>query len=87
MTTTANWAFWLGFLGAHRFYTGYKVIGFIQLFTFGGFLIWYLIDNFSIALNKYKDAQGNPLVGYNRNVAIIYSIFIIMGFIRGFMGR
>ena len=78
MVTAAHWAFWLGMFGAHRFYTGYKLIGFIQLFTFGGLGIWYFIDNFSIILNKYKDADGNPLINYNKKVAIIYSVFLIL---------
>ena len=36
--------FFLGSLGIHRFYLGYTIIGVIQLLTFGGFLIWVIVD-------------------------------------------
>jgi TM2 domain len=55
-------SFFLGFLGAHRFYTGHMLIGFLQLLTFGGCGIWSTIDFFQIATNKYKDGKGNPLI-------------------------
>ncbi|HEX6108521.1 MAG TPA: TM2 domain-containing protein, partial [Ktedonobacteraceae bacterium] len=42
--TTLLLCIFLGFLGVHRFYTGHIVIGLIQLFTFGGCGIWWLID-------------------------------------------
>ena len=34
----------LGFLGIHRFYLGYTLIGIIQFLTGGGFLIWMIVD-------------------------------------------
>jgi hypothetical protein len=34
----------LGFLGIHRFYLGYRLIGIIQFLTGGGFLIWMIVD-------------------------------------------
>ncbi|HIF61703.1 MAG TPA: TM2 domain-containing protein, partial [Candidatus Pelagibacter sp.] len=34
----------LGFLGIHRFYLGYTLIGIIQFLTGGGLMIWVLID-------------------------------------------
>ncbi len=83
MTTTAHLAYWLGFLGIHRFYTGYKLIGVIQLLTLGGCLIWYFIDNFSIVLNKYKDADGNQLTDFNKKVANVYLVLLIMGIVSG----
>ena len=56
-----------GFLGAHRFYTGYFFIGLFQLLTCGGFLIWFLIDMIQLFRNKYEDSKGNPLMNYNEN--------------------
>lgn len=53
--------FFLGCLGAHRFYAGYKLLGVVQLITFGGLGIWALIDLIMIALGKFRDAQGRPL--------------------------
>jgi len=43
-TTALLLCIFLGFLGAHRFYMGYTLIGVIQLLTLGGLGIWSLID-------------------------------------------
>lgn len=51
----------LGWLGAHRFYTGHIVYGIIQFLTFGGFLVWWLIDLFMLATDRYRDSRGMRL--------------------------
>jgi TM2 domain-containing membrane protein YozV len=51
-------AFFLGILGIHRFYLGYTLIGLIQLFTFGGFFIWFLIDLVRIIINDLRPIDG-----------------------------
>lgn len=51
----------LGFIGAHRFYTGSTGIGLIQLFTVGGCGIWWLIDFIMILTNNYRDSNGRTL--------------------------
>jgi TM2 domain-containing membrane protein YozV len=51
----------LGYLGAHRFYTGKTGTGVAMLLTFGGCGIWSLIDLIMIVMDKYTDADGNPL--------------------------
>ena len=77
-------SFFLGFLGIHRFYTGYIVIGIVQLLTLGGCGIWSLIDYIMLVSNKFKDSQDQPLADYNKNLAIaslvvfIISIWIII---------
>ena len=43
-TTAILLCFFLGFLGIHRFYMGYTLIGIIQFLTGGGFLIWAIVD-------------------------------------------
>ena len=43
-TTAILLCFFLGFLGIHRFYLGYTLIGIIQFLTGGGFLIWVFVD-------------------------------------------
>ena len=48
----------LGYLGAHRFYTGHIVIGVVQLLTFGGCGIWWLIDLIMLLTGAFKDADG-----------------------------
>ena len=53
--------FFLGGLGIHRFYLGYTLIGFIQLLTFGGFLIWVIIDFIRLIIDLLRDSEGNEL--------------------------
>jgi hypothetical protein len=43
-TTTLLLWFFLGGLGMHRFYMGDIGIGILQLLTFGGLGLWWLID-------------------------------------------
>lgn len=75
--------FFFGCLGVHRFYTGYVVIGIVQLLTAGGCGLWTLVDLISLALNKYQDAEGNDLGDYNAGCGLITLIFIVAGFIIG----
>lgn len=51
----------LGGWGVHRFYSGNIPIGVLQLFTFGGFGVWVLIDIIMILTDNFKDGQGRPL--------------------------
>jgi len=60
--TTLLLCIFLGILGVHRFYTGHIVIGLIQLFTFGGCGIWWLIDLVMIATGSFTDSNGLPLL-------------------------
>ena len=54
--------FFLGGLGIHRFYLGYTLIGVIQLLTFGGFLIWAIVDFIRLIKCSLNDSEGNGLV-------------------------
>ncbi|MCH2283738.1 MAG: TM2 domain-containing protein [SAR324 cluster bacterium] len=45
----------------HRFYLGYTLIGVIQLLTFGGFLIWAIVDIIRLIIGSLKDSEGNDL--------------------------
>ena len=53
--------FFLGSLGIHRFYLGYTIIGVIQLLTFGGFLIWVIVDLIRLIIGSLKDSEDNGL--------------------------
>ena len=71
--TTFLLCLFLGFFGAHRFYQGKYVTGFLMLFTLGFFGIWMLIDLIRIGIplqkklyleskSKQKDAnKANPV--------------------------
>jgi hypothetical protein len=62
-TTALLLCFFLGFFGAHRFYTGSIGIGLVQFFT-GAFCgIWWLIDFILIITGAYRDSRGNKLSG------------------------
>ena len=47
-----------GIFGGHRFYTGNIKSGLIQLFTLGGFYVWWLIDFFTILSGNFKNSEG-----------------------------
>ena len=51
----------LGSLGIHRFYLGYTLIGVIQLLTFGGVLIWAIVDFIRLNIGSLKDSEGKDL--------------------------
>ena len=75
----------LGMFGIHRFYTGYKRLGFAQLCTLGGLGIWWLIDLVSLCFNTYKDKYGIELDDYNKFLApLVLSGIAIIGFILAF---
>ena len=51
--------FFLGGLGAHRFFVGKIGTGIVMLITLGGFGIWSLIDLIVIIAGNFKDSEGN----------------------------
>ena len=48
----------VGGIGVDRFYLGYIGLGFLKLFTLGGFGIWYVIDIVMIATKSLQPANG-----------------------------
>jgi len=51
----------LGGLGVHRFYVGKIGTGIVWLLTGGVFGIGWIVDIIMIAVDKFKDKQGNLL--------------------------
>lgn len=80
------WIF--GFLGAHRFYFGRPVTGTIWFFTFGLFLIGWIVDLFLIpGMDKEADLRfrAGPI---NYSVAWILMTFLgLFGIHRMYMGK
>lgn len=78
------WA--LGGFGAHRFYTGKQTSAWVMaVLTITGILapvsaVWALIDGFTIALGKFKAADGGeleeriPWLGYTYIAVMILAI-------------
>ena len=54
--------FFLGLLGAHRFYVGKNGTGALMLLTVGGLGIWTIIDFIMIAVGSFKDKEGRHLM-------------------------
>lgn len=50
--------FFLGGLGAHRFYAGKMGTGILMLVTCGGLGVWTLIDLVMIIIKKFTDSEG-----------------------------
>jgi TM2 domain-containing membrane protein YozV len=80
---------WLfGFTGSHRFYYGKPISGTLYFFTFGLFLIGWIVDFFLIpSMDRQADLRfraGN----YSYNVAWILLTFLgVFGIHRFYMGK
>jgi TM2 domain-containing membrane protein YozV len=57
--TTLLLCIFLGGLGIHRFYVGKIGTGIVWLLTGGLFGIGWIVDIVMIAVDKFKDKQGN----------------------------
>ena len=56
----------LGGLGIHRFYVGKVGTGILTIVTVFGFIgIWPLIDLIMIAIGKFTDKSGQPVLAWD----------------------
>ena len=53
--------FFIGIIGAHRFYVGKIGTGVLMVFTLGGLGIWTFIDLILIIVGKFKNKDGATL--------------------------
>jgi TM2 domain-containing membrane protein YozV len=53
--------FFIGVIGAHRFYVGKIGTGILMVFTLGGLGIWTFIDLILIIVGKFKNKDGEVL--------------------------
>jgi TM2 domain-containing membrane protein YozV len=53
--------FFLGVFGAHRFYAGKIGTGILELVTFGGLGIWWLVDMILIITGSFRDSDGQKI--------------------------
>lgn len=53
--------FFLGILGAHRFYVGKIGTAILQILTLGGLGIWAFIDWIMIMIGAFTDKDGKKL--------------------------
>lgn len=60
--TTFLLCWFLGLIGAHRFYTGKKGTGILMLLTGGCCGILYIIDFWMLIFGKYTDSEGKLVI-------------------------
>lgn len=84
-------SYFLGSIGADRFYLGKIGSGVAKLLTFGGLGIWQIIDLFLVAFGKLtaKD-DPRPLAGFTKEfhwvkilaiILIVLNVIVICGFL------
>ena len=53
-----------GWMGGHRFYTGQNGVAVAQMFTMGGFGMWWFYDLVTLLTGSYKDKEGQAVTAW-----------------------
>lgn len=70
----------LGVFGAHRFYVRKIGTGVLQLVTFGGLGIWWLVDMIMILVGKFKDKSGAVIPNIAPKLSwSVFAVVVIIG--------
>jgi TM2 domain-containing membrane protein YozV len=56
--------FFLGFIGAHRFYVGKMGTAVLMLLTAGGLGIWWLVDLIFVICGIFSDKEGKKVLNW-----------------------
>lgn len=64
LKTAAFLCFFLGILGAHRFYVGKTGSGVLMALTLGGLGLWALVDFFRVLAGTFKDSEQRPVLNW-----------------------
>lgn len=74
----------LGVFGVHSFYNGKTRNGILQLITFGGLGVWWLIDMILILTGNFKDKDNNQIPNINPKVSwAVFAVAILIGLASG----
>lgn len=71
-------SYFLGIVGADRFYLGYYALGALKLMTVGGLGVWYLGDLVLLLLGILPDVDGRPLAGRARDLKLTMFILFVL---------
>jgi TM2 domain-containing membrane protein YozV len=74
-------SFMWGMFGVDRFYLGKWGTGLLKLLTAGGLGVWMVIDLALIMGGKMRDADGQPLLDYDRYKKLAFRIVLIFSII------
>ena len=78
-------AWFLGFLGVHKFYKKKKGMGFLYLFTLGLFCIGWLGDALYLTLQYISQSKGTPAT--NKHKFFSYAIAVLCALVIGSCGN
>jgi TM2 domain-containing membrane protein YozV len=56
--------FFLGFLGAHRFYVGKTGTALLMIITAGGLGVWWLVDLIFIGCGMFRDKEEKKILNW-----------------------